>query len=523
MAKKRVLLGSPIRQKPEILKEFIESLNSLDQRDIELSFILVDDNEYEESSRQLLRFEENQRTFLFKAESIEKAGNTHEAYVCDDTTHYWKEHLIWRVAGFKDFMIEKAIELDYDYLFLIDSDLILHPATIQHLIDTGKDIISEVFWTAWYPGSPELPNVWLYDHYDMARRVRGERLSSEEQAARQQSFLEQLKTPGVYEVGGLGACTLISKKALLAGVSFKQIKNLTLWGEDRHFCVRAIALGLNLFVDTHYPAYHIYRESLLAGANDFKARCRVEKPVVQKLPDLTIKDRRKPHLTLSMIIKNEADRYLARVLDEHKHYIDEAVIIDDGSTDHSVNLCRSILRGIPLHIVSNSVSKFSNEVELRKQQWKATVETGPQWILNLDADEVFESKFRQGVRILIEDPDADVYYFRLYDFWDENHYREDNYWRAHTIYRPFLLRYRPGFVDEWNEMPLHCGRFPKNIAMLPLKLSEFRLKHLGWIDPGDRLAKYQRYTQLDQGSFYGWKEQYESILDPNPRLVEWKE
>src|SRR5690606_16569030 len=37
-------------------------------------------------------------------------------------------------------------------------------------------------------------------------------------------------------------------------------KNISFWGEDRHFCIRAQALGFDLFVDTNYPAFHIYRE-----------------------------------------------------------------------------------------------------------------------------------------------------------------------------------------------------------------------------------------------------------------------
>ena len=36
--------------------------------------------------------------------------------------------------------------------------------------------------------------------------------------------------------------------------------NLALLGEDRHFCVRAGALGYTLYFDTVYPVYHIYRE-----------------------------------------------------------------------------------------------------------------------------------------------------------------------------------------------------------------------------------------------------------------------
>lgn len=518
MEKKRVLIGSPIRQKPQILKEFLDSLRGLEQGNLQFSYIFIDDNESEESSILIEQFAEESPTILIKAAT---AAEEQKAYVCNDITHYWHEDLIWKVAGYKNLMIEKALEGGYDYLFLADSDLILHPATVRHLADTGMDIISEIFWTAWYPESPELPNVWLYDHYDMARRQRNEKLSSQELTVRMQGFIDQLKIPGVYEVGGLGACTLISRKALLAGAGFSEIQNLTLWGEDRHFSIRANALGLSLHVDTHYPAYHMYRESALTGAGEFKAKCREEKPQSQER--YQVKDLRKPKLTLSMVMKNEADKYLARVLQEHKTYIDAAVIIDDGSTDNSVEICRTILQGIPLQIIRNSVSKFTNEVELRKQQWQVTAQTNPEWILNLDADELFETRFRHEFQSLIADTTTDLWYFRLYDFWDENHYREDRYWNAQATYRPFLMRYRPDFIVEWNEFTQHCGRFPRNIVNLPYKLSPLRLKHLGWSDPKDRIAKYQRYMELDPEARYGWKEQYESILDPNPRLVEWEE
>lgn len=78
-----------------------------------------------------------------------------------------------------------------------------------------------------------------------------------------------MRIPGIYEVGGLGACTLISQHAIKAGVSYNQIRNISYWGEDRHFCIRAAALGIPLFVDTHYPALHLYRDSDLSKVEDF--------------------------------------------------------------------------------------------------------------------------------------------------------------------------------------------------------------------------------------------------------------
>ncbi len=154
-------------------------------------------------------------------------------------------------------MIDKAIEEEYDYLFLVDSDLIIHPETINYLLKANKDIISEVFWTKWEPNADKQPQVWISDEYKQWVQQRGETLSEEEVVERYQQFISKMRTPGVYEVGGLGACTLISRKALQAGVNFKQIKNLSFWGEDRHFCIRAVALGLSLHVDTHVPPLHL--------------------------------------------------------------------------------------------------------------------------------------------------------------------------------------------------------------------------------------------------------------------------
>ncbi len=71
--------------------------------------------------------------------------------------------------------------------------------------------------------------------------------------------------------------------------------------------------------------------------------------------------------------------------------------------------------------------------------------------------------------------------------------------------------------------PQHCGRFPENIFELPNRISQLRLKHFGWRKPEDRLKKFKRYQRLDPNGLYGWKEQYMSILDDNPNLVEWVE
>jgi len=507
---KRVLVGSPVYQKREILAAFLKSLKSLSRISISIDYMFVDDNVDENASQMLAQFARD------AAKVIIVRGQQPGMYLCNDESHHWDDDLMLKVANYKNRIIHYALENDYDYLFFVDSDLVLHPNLIEHLKNVNEDVVSEIFWSQWHNDRPFEPNVWLFDEYDLVPKKLGEKLNEKEREIRQIAFLNQLRIPGLYKVGGLGACTLISKNALLAGVSFKPIKNLTIHGEDRFFCIRAAVLGIDLFVDTHYPAYHIYREQDLAGVQAYVEDNEADLAWVRRYK------KRGNKITLSMIVKNEAGRYLQQLLQSLIGRIDAAVIIDDGSSDNTVNMCREILKGIPVHIIQNDKSMFASEVELRKKQWRETIKTNPDWILNLDADEMLEDGFWDEAQKLINKQNYDLYCFRLYDMWNETHYREDKYWHAHNIYRPFLMRYQPDFNYVWHETPQHCGRFPVNIFSFPQAASEYRVKHFGWATPEDRVEKYKRYQFLDPDAIYGIREQYDSILDTNPNLIKWE-
>lgn len=506
-----VVVASPVRQKPAILREFLESLEILQQNSYKLSYFFIDDNTNQESKEILEQFAKKHKKRCF----LQKTAVDNQTYECNESTHLWNDALIWKVASFKDKMIEYAKNNAYDYLFLIDSDIVLHPKTVDQLILANKEIVSNIFWT-WTDNSIARPQIWMMDQWVQFELASGEQISEKEKAKRFAEFLTKMRVPGTYEVGGLGACTLISKKALSKEISFQKVNNIAFWGEDRHFCIRAVVLGLGLYVDTHYPAYHIYRETDLPDVENFKRSFS---------KSLDFSGKTKPRITLSMVMRNEASRYLRLVLEAAREYISDAVIIDDASTDNSVTVCEEVLQGIPLILVRNKEPLFSNEIELRKKQWDETIKTNPDWMLFLDADEIFEVKFGRHIQKYILDPrHGDVFYFRLFDFWNENHYRDDEHWRAHMTFSPFLIRYRPDISYCWErETPQHCGRVPSTVRKLLGNLNPLRLKHYGWAKEKDRKAKFERYKLLDPEAKYGVKEQYESILDPNPNLVRWVE
>ncbi|MFD0835492.1 glycosyltransferase family 2 protein [Mariniflexile aquimaris] len=240
-------------------------------------------------------------------------------------------------------------------------------------------------------------------------------------------------------------------------------------------------------------------------------------PELKSFSKRVVKEENK--LTLSMIVKNEADRYLREVLEHAIKYVDEVIIIDDASTDNSVQLCKEVLKNTSFKIIQNKKSLFHKEYKLRKLQWKETLKMNPDWILFLDADEIFENKILDNIKSIINNKNIDVYKFRLYDMWNETHYREDNLWCAHYKYKTFLIRYQPYFKYKFLKQDQHCGRHPKNLHLLPFENSDIKLKHLGWSNERDRILKYNRYINLDLDGRYGNAEQYKSILDTNPNLL----
>lgn len=225
-----VLIGCIVRQNPAALRAFLNSLTELNRSGCYADCLFIDNNDNRESSSLLANF------VLAGAKVFLETGAD------------------------KDFILKYALNNNYTHVMIVDADLILHPLTLKQLLLTGKDIVSEIFWTIRGPDRTELPQVWISGQNFF--HAGDNSISAEEKNRRTSLFINQLKVPGLYQVSALGGCTLISAKAIAKGVNYQQIGNADYPGEDRHFCIRAVILGFNLYVDTHVPALHICREPL---------------------------------------------------------------------------------------------------------------------------------------------------------------------------------------------------------------------------------------------------------------------
>lgn len=229
---KRILITSPLRQDPRYFDEYRESVDKL----------IVPEG-YEIRTFYVVNNCDEILPHLRKSDEYVVCDNPND-YVKTSGDHVWQDDNIRRVAMFRNMTIEYALLGGFDYWFSVDTDIVLHPMTLQALLDADKDIVSEIFWSK-DPGGYEWCNAWMRDRYSGTE--------------------PQFKTPGLYQVGMTGACTLVKRKVLEAGVNYDFLPNLTIWGEDRHFCIRAAAHRFEMWVDTHYPATHLFTE------NDYKA------------------------------------------------------------------------------------------------------------------------------------------------------------------------------------------------------------------------------------------------------------
>ncbi len=229
-------------------------------------------------------------------------------------------------------------------------------------------------------------------------------------------------------------------------------------------------------------------------------------------------------LTAMMQVRNEATRYLTLVLNDLSAYVDEIVVVDDGSTDNTVEICRSYEKVVSVGTSPTSLYAV-NEAALKLRLFRRTVATRPDWILAIDADEVMENRFKSVVRGMMNQEEVDWYGFRFYHFWgDMIHYRIDKLW-APKEYGPRLFRYIPNVDYHWHLQALHGGSVPMNLASdFPGAHSDIRVKHYGYAgSPEERMRKYQFYVSRDPDSRFCPRSHYDSILDPRPVLQEWVE
>ena len=237
---KKILITAPVHQDIKIFKEYLWSLNRLEIPE-----------GYEVHKYFYLHNSNNLKKFLQSNEY--EIFNDNTKVEQNEITHIWKIENFSAVSQMRTKALEKARREKYDYIFSVDSDVILHKKTLNDLLSREKDIISKIYWTAWDSRQPWLLLPNCYDSRSDNGRI-----------VYKDQNIEKYKIMGTYETGVTGAAILISSKIFNEPlIDYYPIKVLsTSYWEDYAFCVKCKCLfpDLKIYIDTIHPAKHLYRQ-----------------------------------------------------------------------------------------------------------------------------------------------------------------------------------------------------------------------------------------------------------------------
>lgn len=225
-----------------------------------------------------------------------------------------------------------------------------------------------------------------------------------------------------------------------------------------------------------------------------------------------------PKLVTAILARNEASRYLPKVLERCLNFSDKVLLLDDRSTDDTAKLASSMGCDVRGRSVLQAPA-WGTEAPARAELWDwASEEAGDGWILVCDADMLFEGNPRE----LLWTTEANSWAFILYDLWNETQYRSDGYWQAHLTPRPWLLRPKDVLAGEkpvWNGRGIHVGHIPLNAQLrcLIAPVDTYYWLHYSYSTPADRLSKYQSYQQVAQQLTQFEREHSGSICDGDIR------
>lgn len=214
-------------------------------------------------------------------------------------------------------------------------------------------------------------------------------------------------------------------------------------------------------------------------------------------------------------VKNES-RDMREVLEAALPLCSRIFVMDDHSTDDTVAICESFGDRVTVF-----PSPFEGFNEARDKNWlldQILRQCDPEWILCVDGDEVLEKRGADIIREHVaQNQDQWSYSLKIVFLWNDRNTARvdriyDHFWRP-SLFRPFIPR--PGVPDDLKlasefrfmatpfgrqngkDSPnLHCSSVPQRLLHGCQRLPA-RLKHYGYLEREQRVAKLDRYNAID--------------------------
>lgn len=185
--------------------------------------------------------------------------------------------------------------------------------------------------------------------------------------------------------------------------------------------------------------------------------------------------------------------------------VDEIIVLDNGSTDGTSEVYKKFSK-IKEILHTEGFHEGRDKIMLLD----AAKARNPDWILWLDADEIFERNMTREVLDGYMRSGHPIYGFRMYNFWlNRKVWRFDNRWFRYTLnIQRHMWKNLPG--TYFANKRFHNGP----IAGIPerVKVSPYRLKHYGYADKDELTRKWKFYSANEKTRDY-------SHLNPESRTL----
>lgn len=346
-----------------------------------------------------------------------------------------------------------------------------------------------------------------------------------------------------------GFCYFIDREVIIELGLFDEKNYPWGYGEENAFSHQVLKAGYDLLLLNGLFVWHDLNVTFnQTGINPVIDLQEVKQENISKVIRLT-----KPKLVAYGRAKNEAliiEEQLRRLLS----FCDEIVILDTGSTDDTVRICKSFDRVTVIESTSEGMYYASLHLNIALQIARSK---NPDWLLYFDMDQFYDKYILEEIDSLLLSEDIDIWSFKLYDGrfcsdCDDSQYNLD--FIVHTrrlcepCYRvlPSLYRNRkdlyigePNNWQEWAEGNKSSGAYLKEEhCVLPIqyldpslegsfykrRIAHTIIRHLGnCISFEDMEKKKLFYTENGYNAEFSEQWAHYQLKLPRNKLMEWGE
>lgn len=299
---------------------------------------------------------------------------------------------------------------------------------------------------------------------------------------------------GQYFEAGLlvGFCLLMKREVLDKIGLLDEIFGLGMW-EDNDYDLRARLAGYLLYCIKDTFIYHFGSKTLNSAVNGREQFLKNKKIFYDKWAKIRKNDEHKKIVGM-LRVKNGGD-LLGKTLTKVSEMVDEVVVFDDHSTDHTDQICKRFPK-----VVDYFKSDFTTFDEARDRNYvlQMAKKRNPDWIYCIDHDEIPEEKMIKDIQKIVNDvnPEINLFVFKIAHLWNhERYFRTDGLWGG--FWQGRLFRNLPNQEIRGDEDGLHCGSHP-HVPQMNMKIIPYKIAHYGNIDPSGRFKKYLWYTKTDK-------------------------